>query len=131
MTNRRGAIVGFGAVVVGLCLTGPLQGTGANYLHTNRLTFSGPVRLPGVTLIAGSYLFERVDPTVRNVIVVRSPDRTRVFFMALTLPAERPSGLRPGAVVTLGEAGRGAVPPIEAWYPQGESQGHAFIYTDR
>ena len=96
MTNRRSAAVLFGASVLGLALTVPMLGSSVP-LNTTRLTFSGPVRLPGVTLIAGSYLFERVDPTIRNVIVVRSGDRARVFFMAQTLPAERPAGLAPGA----------------------------------
>ena len=131
MTNRRGSIVGLGALVLGLCFTGPLHGTDAGYLRTNQVTFSGPVRLPGVTLIAGTYLFERADSTARNIIVVRNPDRTRMFFMALTRPAERPAGLRPGTLVTLGETGRGAVPPVEAWFPEGESRGHAFIYPGR
>ena len=59
MTNRRSAAVLFGASVLGLALTVPMLGSSVP-LNTTRLTFSGPVRLPGVTLIAGSYLFERV-----------------------------------------------------------------------
>lgn len=131
MTNRRGAIVGFGALVVGLCLTGPLHGTGATYLHTNRLTFSGPVRLPGVTLAPGAYLFERIEPTNRDVIVVRSHDRLRTYFMGMTRRSERPADLPVTQFVTLGETRRGEVPPITAWYPDGERMGHAFVYDAR
>ena len=99
-----------------------MQGSG-EHLRTNHLTFSGPVRLPGVTLVAGTYVFERVEATNPNVIAVRSGDRARVYFMGNTIPAERPAGLARGRLVTLGEAPRGTVPPIEAWYPEGDPTG--------
>ena len=131
MTNRTRTFSMLGALVLGLSLTAPMHGAESSALHTNRLTFDGPVRLPGVTLVAGSYLFERVEPTNADVIVVRSNDRTKVYFMASTRRTERPAGLPAGRMVTFGEVGRGVVPPITAWYPDGQQTGHAFVYKTR
>ncbi len=84
-----------------------------------------------MTLTAGTYLFERVEPTNPDVIVVRSGDRTKVYYMAETRRADRPAGLDRSRLVTFGEARRGEVPPITAWYPEGEQKGHAFVYDAR
>ena len=132
MTNRTRTFSTLGALVLGLSLTSPMRGAeSATALHTNRLTFDGPVRLPGVTLAAGAYLFERVEPTTPDVIVVRSNDRTKVYFMAMTRRIDRPAGLAANRLVTFGEAVRGVAPPITAWYPEGERNGHAFVYDAR
>lgn len=131
MTNRTRLFSTLGALVFGLSLTASMHGAAATALHTNRLTFGGPVRLPGVTLTAGTYLFERVEPTNPDVIVVRSGDRTKVYYLAETRRADRPAGLDRSRLVTFGEARRGEVPPITAWYPEGEQKGHAFVYDAR
>jgi hypothetical protein len=130
MTNRRNAAVLIGASVLGLALTVPVLGSSVP-VDTTRLTFNGPVRLPGVTLIAGTYLFERVEMTNPDVIVVRNGDRTKVYYMGSTHRAERPAGLAAGRFVTIAEGPRGAVPAIEAWYPEGAGYGHAFVYPSR
>ena len=119
------------AVLLGLLLAAPMSGAEHSALHTNRLTFSGPVRLPGVTLIAGTYLFERVEPTNRDVIVVRSGDRMKTYFMGATRRAERPRDLASDRLVTFSEPARGQLPAITAWYPEGEAMGHAFVYSIR
>jgi hypothetical protein len=62
MVNRKRTIA-FGALVLGFFLAAPPMHGSGNNLHTNNLTFSGPVRLPGVTLAPGTYIFERVEPT--------------------------------------------------------------------
>ena len=131
MANRTRSLSLVGALVLGLSVTAPLGGATSPPLHTNRLVFSGPVRLPGVTLAAGAYLFERVEPVNRDLVVVRSDDRSKVYFMAMTLPSHRPAGLAANRLVTFGEVARGAVPPIAAWYPEGEQIGHTFVYGSR
>ena len=131
MTIRSRTFSTLGVLALGLSLTAPMHGAEGSALHTNRLTFGGAVRLPGVTLTAGTYLFERVEPTNPDVIVVRSNDRMRVYYMAATRRADRPAGLDRPQMVTFGEPRRGEVPPITAWYPDGERQGHAFVYATR
>lgn len=59
MLTRRRSISAFGVLALGLFLAAPTHGSGTA-LHAHKITFRGPVRLPGVTLTAGSYIFERV-----------------------------------------------------------------------
>lgn len=131
MFTRSRSVALLGVVALALSATVPVHGLGSTAFNTNRLTFSSAVRLPGVTLPAGVYLFERLEPTNRDLIVVRSVDRTRVYFLANTQRADRPVDLPATQFVTLGEARRGEVPPITAWYPQGERGGHVFVYHER
>jgi hypothetical protein len=47
--------------------------------------------------------------------------------MGITRPVSRP---RAGTelLVTIGEAPARQVPPIQAWFPLGQPEGHGFIY---
>jgi hypothetical protein len=130
MFTRNARLSTFAALALGVALTVPTAAVGtAN--RTNHLTFSGAVRLPGVTLAAGTYVFERLDATNPDVIVVRSADRTKLHYLGLTLRTARPAGLPRDRLVTFGEVGRGEAPPITAWYPVGEQLGHAFFHGSR
>jgi hypothetical protein len=122
------AIVVLCAVLLGVAAAG--AGTLSN--HRNVLSFSGPVALPGVSLAAGSYIFEILDPDAStDVVVVRNRDHTQVFYMGLTRRIDRPASLARGRLVTFGEAASGNPAPISAWYPLGESRGYEFLYARR
>ena len=93
----------------------------------NNLTFSKAVMLPGITLTAGTYVFESgPGGTNPNIVRVMSQNRQKLFYLGFTNPVVRPRGHEP-SVLTFGEAANGA-PPILAWYPVGSNQGHAFLY---
>ena len=94
---------------------------------TNYVTFSGPVALPGVTLPAGTYTFRTPSDMDKNVVQVMDRGETKSYYMGITRPVSRPRG---GAqlLVTIGEASARQVPPIQAWFPLGQTQGHGFIY---
>jgi len=127
MVKRSLLLAAFGALVLGWVLVVPMHGE-VNTLNTNYLTFSAPVALPGVTLSAGTYIFERAVSTNPDVVVVRNAERSQVFYLGSTMRASRPNGLRRDLYITFGEAARGTPPPITAWYPIGEETGHAFVY---
>jgi hypothetical protein len=117
-----------GALFVGLAVVSTTAR--GNSEHTNYLTFSRAVSLPGVELAAGTYIFESPSNAMSNSIVrVSSRDRKKVFITAYTLEVPRPRGDNGKVLVQLGEAAAGAAPPIAAWFPIGESVGHQFIYT--
>jgi hypothetical protein len=93
---------------------------------TNYLTFNGPVALPGVTLPAGTYTFR--SPAIdRNIVQVMDRGETKSYYMGITRPVSRSRG-GTELLVTIGEAAARQVPPIQAWFPRGASEGHAFIY---
>ena len=95
----------------------------------DRLTFNGPVALPGVILPAGAYIFEVANPD-NSLRVVRVSNRAtgRVYFAGFTRLVARPVDLPADQLISFGEAPRGEAVPITVWYPSGRSQGQQFIY---
>jgi hypothetical protein len=105
-----------------------VSGHAFSNIHENKLTFSRPVALPGVTLPAGSYWFDVASPTALDVVVVRSADGRKVFYMGFTATVERPRTMAKDAPIAFGEASANEARPIAAWYELGESTGHRFLY---
>src|SRR5262249_14272849 len=102
-----------------------LYGQSAN--STTFVTVSGPVALPGVTIGAGTYICEVVDPiTNHDIVTVLNKDRSRVYYSGFTRTVDRPMGQV--GVVAIEEAPPGVAPRILAWYPIGMSTGHGFVY---
>ena len=97
--------------------------------RTTYLTFSSPVALPGVTLAAGTYVFELAEPFgASTVVAVRNETRTKHYFLGFTQRIERPRGLSREASVSFGEAPRDMAKRIVAWYPSDSDSGMKFIY---
>ena len=94
-----------------------------------RLTFSGPVSLPGVTLPAGTYVFRFVDVNVSNVLEVLSEDGKTAYAMINTIPIERSAEeAKKGEIVTFNkETPAGASPKVDAWFFD-ENLGCELIY---
>jgi hypothetical protein len=127
MCNTRWFVSCCGALLLAVMATGVASGSPEG-ARTTSLTFSQPVGLPGVTLGAGTYVFERATVlTSHNVVRVMSGDRKRVVFQGFTELVRRPAGLR-GTVVTFAEATREHAQPIIAWYPSGSAHGYKFGY---
>jgi hypothetical protein len=126
MVNRKLVV---SACCVGLLLlaAGARIGAGSLERKTMRITFSHPVRLPGVSLGSGTYIFEA---PAWDVVQVTSGDRSLVVYQGFTRTVERPHGLARNQVVSLGESGQGIAAPITVWYPDNESTGRQFIYPE-
>ena len=128
MFNRKPALTVCGALL-GLMLAAASANASKQVGTATYLTFSGPVSLPGVTLEAGTYLFELASSVMNHDLVrVTNKERTVVHFTGFTEQVSRPAGLPAGHRISLGEAQAGAAPPITAWFPTGNSVGHRFIY---
>jgi hypothetical protein len=122
--SKSAAVAAIGAAAI---LVGGALHARASASDTTYLTFSRAVSLPGVTLPAGTYIFERVEDNSPSVVHVLSRDRKQVYWMAFTTPIARPNALG-NRVVVLGEAAAGQAPPIRAWFPIGQTIGHQFNY---
>jgi len=96
--------------------------------RTNYMTFSGPFALPGVSLPAGTYIFESPLDDSLDVVRVKSRDGRHVYFSGFTQTVERPWERAATARIVLGEAVSGAPTPVKVWFPAGRRQGHQFIY---
>ena len=125
-TTRRGTLVLLGLALVGLVAAAPGDAS-VDTERTTQLTFSKPIALPGVTLAAGTYVFERAAPlSAIEVVRVSSRDRRSVYFMGFTQLVEKPRGMT--SPITFGEAPAGSPIPVREWYPTGSSTGHRFLY---
>jgi hypothetical protein len=128
MFNRRIALAALALALVTMFAAPPMH-AGATLTNVNRVTFNGPVALPGVILLPGSYAFEAgalgMNP---NIVRVTSPDYQKLYFVGFTQRVARPANMAPNQVVALGEASLGAPTPIRAWYPIGSQSGHEFLY---
>jgi hypothetical protein len=94
------------------------------------LTFDQPFGLPGVTLKAGTYVFELADPDgASDVVRVRSRDGKIVYLMASTYLVSRPAEMPPTQLVSFNEAARDSVAPITVWWSD-DFAGRQFIYPN-
>jgi hypothetical protein len=110
-----------------IALVGSVSATAIE--HTNYVTFGAPVSLPGISLPAGTYIFEvPADAQSLDVVRVKSRDRRHVYFTGLTQPVERLGERIAGVRIVLGEAESGAPTPVKVWFPAGERRGHQYIY---
>jgi len=115
--------------VLALVSLATFAGATDTWHRPTNITFSGPVRLPGVTLSAGTYVFELADPTRDpNIVRVWNRDRTLVYLTVFTHRVDRPRNWPENRPVSIGEVAPGSVPPVLAWFPAGESIGHQFVY---
>lgn len=124
--TRRGMLAVVGLALVGLVAAAPGDAN-VDSERTVELTFSKPFSLPGVSLGAGTYIFERAAPqSAIDVVRVSSRDRRFVYYMGFTELVEQPRGNK--SAIAFGEAPAGAPVPVRAWYPTGTSTGHLFLY---
>jgi len=117
-----------GVVLLGVFATSS-PGAFDNADRTTHFTFSGPVRLPGVTLAAGTYTFAVVNPfTGSDVVKVTSRDGSKLYAMKLTRSTYRSASRNLKPTVSFGETPAGTPPPVQAWYPDGDTHGREFLY---
>lgn len=128
MTTRTSLATAF-ALALGLAISGASVHAWSDASRMTLLTFSGSVGLPGVTLGAGTYAFDLLNPeSGSDVVRVRSKDRKHTYFLGMTQRVDRPAGMKADSFITLGEVSKGTVPPIVAGYPGG-ADGRQFLYS--
>ena len=121
-----------GAALLALAVASP---SGAGLGPWDRITFSGPVALPGVVLPTGAYVFEVATPTQSPRGAGVAPRHATGLFRGVHADRPRPADLPGDRMVIFGEAsgsygGRagGDAGADRRLYPNGRSQGHRFIY---
>jgi hypothetical protein len=128
MPNRKSLGKSLGAMLFVLAIVPGVIAQG-NESKATYLRFSQPVRLPGVTLGSGTYVFEVLNPhNGSDVVHVMSADRRIAYFLGYTRSVERHRPFGPEGQVSFGESTPDTARSITAWWPTGESVGHAFIY---
>jgi len=125
MTKRNSVQIAFATVALALVAVAA-HAWGFN--HENKLKFSRPVALPGIVLPAGTYSFDVASETALDLVVVRSANRDKLYYMGFTRTVSRPKHMSAETAVAFGEAAANEPPPVAAWYEIGNTAGHEFIY---
>ena len=125
MLKSNVVLVSCVAIVTGLLVARAASGS---LPHTNYLTFTAPFALPGVSLPAGTYVFDVVATGSNNVVRVTSRDGLRTYLTTFTVNVQRPKGLPVNRQIVFNEVPAGTTPPVKAWYPVGQTIGHQFVY---
>ena len=125
MLKSKLALVSCVALVAGLLAARAASGS---IPHTNYLTFTAPFALPGVSLPAGTYVFDVLAAGSNEVVRVTSRDGSRIYLTALTVRVERPKALPVTRQVVFNEVAAGTAPSVKIWFPIGQPIGHQFVY---
>ena len=125
MLKAKLVLVSCVAIVTGLVAVRAASGS---IPHTNYLTFGAPFALPGVSLPAGTYVFDVLATGSNNVVRVTSRDRSRTYLTAFTVTVQRPKVLPVSRQIVFDEVAAGMTLAVKTWFPIGQSIGHQFIY---
>jgi len=96
--------------------------------ESTKVTFQGPVEIPGMVLTPGTYVIKLLDPYGdRDIVRFYNADESHMYKMVF---AVRDYRLTPAdhAVITFEERAAGAPPAIKDWFPPGENWGEQFVY---
>jgi len=123
--------------VFGLALMGVVFSPGAKADEWNKktkITFSGPVEIPGVhlkgwaVLPTGTYVFKVLDSqTNRHIIQIFSEDEKTCYATILAIPNYRLKATSK-TVMTFRERPAGEPEALRAWFYPGRNWGEEFVY---
>src|SRR5690242_19860138 len=99
-----------------------------------KITFSGPVEIPGVHLAgwgvlpAGTYVFKIFDSqSDRHIVQIFNQDETTVYATILAIPNYRLKATDK-TVMTFRERAAGQPEALRAWFYPGRNWGEEFVY---
>lgn len=112
-------------IVLGSALAPALKAAEADQL--TKITFSGPVEIPGQVLSAGTYVFKILDFGSPNIVQIFNEDQNKVYATILAIPDYRLKSTDK-TVITFEERAANAPPAVKAWFYPGDNFGHEFVY---
>jgi hypothetical protein len=128
MVTRRLCTIVLASTLLSLAATASMTAS-VDARHTEYLTFSRPIGLPGVTLGSGTYIFELANPDgAHDLVRVLSRDRKTTYLTAYTYPVSRPEIAMETQFVSFHEASPSGPVPIAVWWSDGLS-GRQFVYA--
>jgi len=93
-----------------------------------KVTFSGPVSVPGMTLPAGTYTFRIADSDAdRHIVQIFDKDSMKLYTTLLAIPAQRAEASG-DPVITFKETPADRAPALRYWYYAGDTDGNEFVY---
>lgn len=96
--------------------------------QATKVTFDQPVQLPGRTLPAGTYWFERGTTADPEIVRVYNADHSELLANLFTISRERREANGHSTFV-FANPGAGKAQAIVAWFYPGNTLGHEFLYA--
>ena len=127
MKVNRLQIVVFSLALMGSMLL-PGSAKADQWNKATKLTFSGPVEVPGKSLPAGTYWFQLMDSSAnRHIVQIWNADRSQLLATVLAIPNYR---LRPtsDSVISFAERPTGSPVAVREWFYPGDNFGQEFVY---
>jgi hypothetical protein len=98
------------------------------YNKKTKITFSGPVDIPGAVLPAGTYVFKLMDSqSNRNIVQVTNPRGNKVFATILAINDYRVNATSK-TITFYKEQAPGTPPKVKSWFYPGDNYGARFVY---
>jgi len=126
------ATTAFGFALMGAVFSPAVKADDWN--RKTKMTFSGPVEIPGVhlkgwaVLPAGTYVFKILDSSSdRHVVQIFSADEKTVYATILAIPNYRLKATDK-TIVTFRERPAGEPEALRAWFYPGKNWGEEFVY---
>lgn len=124
--NKLQSIV-FSLAMLGAMLL-PYSAKADKWNKATKMTFSGPVEVPGMTLPAGTYWFQLMNSNSdRHIVQIWNSDRSQLLTTILAINDYRlqPTG---DTVIRFAERPSGSPEAIRAWFYPGDNFGQEFVY---
>lgn len=122
-----------GMALISAMLT-PITAQADDWNKKTRITFSGPVEIPGVHLAgwgvlpAGTYVFKIFNSlSDRHIVQIFDKDETTVYATILAIPNYRLKATDK-TVMTFSERPAGQPEALRAWFYPGKNWGEEFVY---
>lgn len=111
-----------------LTLAGAFTLSADEWNRLTKVTFSGPVEVPGKVLPAGTYVFKLLDePSTRNIVLIYDQSEKHLEDMVLAVSDQRLR--RTGkSVIQFKEEPAGSPVALKAWFYAGSHYGEEFVY---
>jgi LPXTG-motif cell wall-anchored protein len=96
--------------------------------QATKVTFAGPVEIPGMVLTPGTYVIKLLDPYGdRDIVRFYNADESHMYAMVFGVRDYRLDATE-NPVITFEERAKDAPPAIKEWFPAGENWGEQFVY---
>jgi hypothetical protein len=93
-----------------------------------KVTFSGPVQVPGATLPAGTYVFKLADSASnRNIVQVTNTRGNQLYATIMAIPDYRLNATSK-TVMYFTERAKNSPVAIKSWFYPGDNYGNRFVY---
>lgn len=113
-----------------LCVLFVPSARAGEWNQATKLTFSGPVEVPGKVLPAGTYWFTLMnDDSDRNIVQIWDADRMNLLVTILATPNYRMHPTRK-TVIKFEERPSSEPEALRAWFYPGDNYGHEFVYPE-